>query len=159
MRTNPVVTLVAATVLLFPATKAPAQRGATVRDACSLLTQAEVAGALGVPVSAAKHLFPNVTTSCGWSEPGKAVHEAKGVVATTEPPEWFANAKQPAAGITKTPVSGLGDDALYVTTPGIGTGLNVKKGNLVFMLRVYGFAEAQVEAKEKALALRVLAKP
>ena len=50
----------------------------------------------------------------------------------------------------------LGDDALYITTLGIG--LNVKKGDTAFTIRVYGFPKDQMQAKEKTLALDALSK-
>lgn len=74
------------------------------------------------------------------------------------PVDRFTNAKTPVKGITKTPVSGVGDDAYYITTPGLGTGLNVKKGNSAFQIRVNGFPVDQTKAMEKTLALDVLAK-
>jgi hypothetical protein len=70
----------------------------------------------------------------------------------------FNNGKAPVLGIPKTPLSGIGDDAYYVTTRGLGTGLDVKKGNCVFQIRVYGFPEDQIKAMEKTLAQDALAK-
>jgi hypothetical protein len=53
---------------------------------------------------------------------------------------------------------GLGDDAHYITTPGFGTGLSVKKGSFAFKVRVYGFSDDVVKLKEKELAQGVLTK-
>jgi hypothetical protein len=55
-------------------------------------------------------------------------------------------------------VSGVGDDALYVTTPGIGTGLIFKKGDSAFDVRVYGFGDDEIKTKEETLAQDILAK-
>jgi hypothetical protein len=74
------------------------------------------------------------------------------------PADRFNTAKTPIKGITKTPVSGVGDDAIYATTPGLGTGLIFKKGASAFDVRVYGFAEDQIKAKEKVLAADIIAK-
>ena len=64
----------------------------------------------------------------------------------------------PNAKITKTPVTGVGDDAVFGTTQGIGTVLTVKKGDIVFVVHVFGFPDDQTQAKEKALALQILPK-
>jgi hypothetical protein len=60
--------------------------------------------------------------------------------------------------VVKTPVTGIGDDAVFVATSGIGTGLYVKKGNFAFQIRVFGFPVEEIEAKEKILAENILAK-
>jgi hypothetical protein len=61
----------------------------------------------------------------------------------------------PLKGVTKAPVSGVGDDAVYVTTGG-STGLT--KGSFVFQIRVYSSPPDQVKAQEMALAKEVLTK-
>jgi hypothetical protein len=60
-------------------------------------------------------------------------------------------------GVTKIPVGGVGDEAVFGTSK-IATTLSVKKGGLVFVIAVGGFPEEQTKAMEKALALDVLAK-
>jgi len=141
----------------------PATRSPT--DACTLLAEDRVSGILGIAVGAGQHLIPNSTLSCGWSLPTDTNHTGKrvaleimGPLGTLTPPERFENTKKPMNGITKTPVTDVGDDALYVTTPGLGTGLFVKKGNFVFDVRVYGFPANDIKVKEKLLAADVLAK-
>jgi len=62
----------------------------------------------------------------------------------------------PFGRVIKTPVSGLRDDAGYVETS--GASLYVKKCGFVFQVRVQGFSLEQIKAKEKTLALNVLAK-
>ena len=52
------------------------------------------------------------------------------------PVDRFNNAKAPMHGITKNAVTGVGDEAYFITTPGVGTALNVKKGGFVFQIRV-----------------------
>jgi hypothetical protein len=74
------------------------------------------------------------------------------------PTDRFNTAKMPVQGITKTPVSGVGDDAVSVTTPGVGTGLIFRKGASAFDVRVYGFPLDEIKAKEKTLALDLIAK-
>jgi hypothetical protein len=132
-------------------------------DSCSLLTEAQVSGVLGVSVGAGQHV--GGASLCGWSQPSDTSHTGKRVVldlfgpmGSLTPADRFTTAKTPVKGITKTPVGGIGDDAYFITTPGIGTGLNVKKGSSVFQIRVYGFSIDQVEAMEKTLAQDALAK-
>jgi hypothetical protein len=132
-------------------------------DACSLLSEAQVSGVIGIPVGAGEHVGGSPLL-CGWSAPGDTNHNGKramaniyGPLGKLTPADRFNNVKTPMQGITKTPVSGIGDDALYVTTPGLGTGLNVKKGDFVFEIRVYGFPLDDIKAKEKTLAEDALA--
>ncbi len=66
--------------------------------------------------------------------------------------------KTPIQGIEKTPVSAIGDDAYYIDTPGFGVGLNVKKGNFTFQVKVFGFSPETTKALENSLAQEVLAK-
>jgi hypothetical protein len=70
----------------------------------------------------------------------------------------FSHEKTPLQGISEETVSGLGDDAHFMTTPGFGTGLSVKKGGFAFKVRVYGFPLRQIKEKEKTLAQQALAK-
>jgi hypothetical protein len=128
-------------------------------DACSLLTQARVGAALGVSVGAGQHLTPSSQLTCVWSQPTDPNHSGKravleiiGPVGRMTPADRFTTAKTPVSGITKTPVTGVGDEAIYLTTPGVGTGLDVKKGSSVILVRVYGFPLDQIKTIEKALA-------
>ena len=131
---------------------------AAVPDSCSLLTPAQVSGVLGIPVGAGQHVIKTSTKLCGWSLAGSSTPSPKRVMLGLEVTQHFDIRKIPMQGITKVPVSGIGEDALFMTTPGIGTGLNVKKGNLAIVIRVYGFPLEQTEAKEKLLAHDILAK-
>lgn len=147
-------------VLIFALGSSRAAYAAPPTDACSLLTPAQVGAALGVNVGAGKPL-PGNSKLCHWGAPvlmAKATTK-KGVMLTLKDPMAFAYAKMPVGhGITKVPVSGIGDDAVYGTTPGYPTVLTVKKGDVVFVVHVNGFPDDQIKAKEKALALDVLAK-
>lgn len=134
-------------------------------DACSLLTPAEVSAVLGVSVGAGEKIVPNNTALCGWDVTGGERLDRKRVVlsiytqmGSLTPMQRFNNAMTPVRGITKVPVTGVGDGALFATTPGLGTGLIFRKGNAAFDLRVYGFPLDQLEVKEKVLAANVLAK-
>jgi hypothetical protein len=153
------------TVFTIAVCTVPFASGTPPDDACSLLTQARVSSVLGVSVGAGQPISPTNPRTCGWSQPNDANHTGKrvvfdvfGPIGKLTPMDRFTNGKTPIKGITKTPVSGIGDDAYFITTPGLGTGLNVKKGNSVFQIRVYGFSQDQIEAMEKALAQDALAK-
>ena len=134
-------------------------------DACSLLTPAQVTAALGVSVAAGENIVPGSAAMCGWEVTGQHSMNRKRVVlsiytriGSLTPLERFKNAKTPMGGIEKEPVSGVGDDAIFVTTPGFGTGLIFREGDGAFDLRVYGFPIDQVKAKEKSLADCVIQK-
>ena len=138
------------------------------KDACSLLTPAQVSAALGVAVGAPKQAGDRF--SCQWSEPGANLMRGKGVfvhivgpVGTLTPAEQFNAIKMPlpVKGITKMRLSGVGDDAVYGLAGASAPELTVKKGNFVFQIRIQGFPRNQtdqIEAKEKTLAQSVLAK-
>jgi hypothetical protein len=91
---------------------------------------------------------------------------AKSVAITLLDARGFAAVKTPvnAAGITKTPMSGIGDEAVYGTTAGFGSTLGVKKGDFYFSVHVKGFpfdkakGADETEAKEKTLAQQILSK-
>jgi hypothetical protein len=131
-------------------------------DVCALLTPAQVSAVLGVTVEAGKE---QGKLDCQWSEPGKSLGGKRallhiyGSVGRLTPVDQFNTVKTPLPfkGIVKTPLGGVGDDAVYVTTGGF-TSLTVKKGDSVFQIRVYGFPLEQIKAKEKALAEEALPK-
>jgi hypothetical protein len=160
MRSSKVVTAVIATVLL---TLGAGTSWAT--DACSLLTQAQVSAVLGVQVEPGEHIVPNNTAMCGWSQAGHHGPSDKKVVltlytqmGTRTPVDRFNTAKTPIQGVTKTPVSGIGDEAFYSTASGLGTALVVRKGNTPFHVDVNGLSVEQVKEKEKTLAGEILSK-
>ena len=122
-------------------------------DACALVTPTQVSAALGVTVGTGEHVVPSSTTLCGFGSDTAKKRAVTAIIKVT----MFANEKTPFKGITKESASGIGDEAHYITTPGFGTGLSVRKGNFAFKVRVYGFPLDQIKAKEKALALNALA--
>lgn len=127
-------------------------------DPCSLLTPAQVSAVLGVNVGAGKTL---ASTVCDWTSPNQAPGvAAKKVTVTLQKPQAFAYAKMPVNSkeITKTPVSGIGDDAVFGATSGKYSSLTVKKGDVVFAVHVFGFPLDQQEDKEKTLAKEILGK-
>ncbi|HLW80889.1 MAG TPA: hypothetical protein VKS20_02490 [Candidatus Acidoferrales bacterium] len=123
-------------------------------DACSLLTTAQVSAVLDVKVGPGERLVPTSPKLCGYGGAGAA----KRVVVAIINVSMFTQEKTPLEGIKEEIAAGIGDEAHYMTTPGFGTGLSVKKGNFAFKVRVYGFPLDQVKAKEKTLAKDILAK-
>jgi hypothetical protein len=125
-------------------------------DPCALLTPAQVSAVVGVTVGAGQ---PIGTTGCQWSTATQGNPTNAPVRATLA--LWdaaaFADMKTPLPGFTKTPASGIGEDAVYATARTLTT-LGVKKGNVAFVIRLYGVpGQDKQMATEKALALDVLA--
>ncbi len=132
--------------------------GAAPSDPCSLLTPDEVKAVLGVEVDQGQ---PMGSKTCAWIPPGQPNSmNAKKVVVTMLDEQAFNLAKTAVGrkGITKTPVKGVGDDAVYVTVARMAATLSVKQGSLAFTVHVYGFPLDQIELKEKELALKILAR-
>jgi len=123
-------------------------------DACSLLTPEQISGVLGAAVGPGERLVASSPKMCGFGGAGNA----KRVVVALLTLDMFTHEKTPLQGISEESVSGLGDDAHFMTTPGFGTGLSIKKGSFAFKVRVYGFPPDQIKEKEKTLAQQVLAK-
>ncbi|TAM84565.1 MAG: hypothetical protein EPN47_00150 [Acidobacteria bacterium] len=150
-------TMVAIIVTVFSLITSRPLRAAT-KDACSLLTQAQVSAALGVTVKAGTHVVPNLTQMCGWSA-GHTPGLSKRVVVTLSTQEKFTRGKTPYQGITKVPVSGISNDAYFVTAAGLGTTLNVLKGNSAFSVSVKGeHSVEKVKSLEKTLALEIVSR-
>jgi hypothetical protein len=123
-------------------------------DACSLLTPEQVSSVLGEIVGPGERVVASSPKMCGFGGAGNA----KRVVVALLTLDMFSHEKTPLQGISEETVSGLGDDAHFMTTPGFGTGLSVKKGGFAFKVRVYGFPLQQIKEKEKTLAQQALAK-
>jgi len=140
--------------LLFVATGiVPVAYAAPPSDACALVTPAQVSAVLGVPVGAGEHIVPSNTTLCGYGGAGAAKRVVMAIIKVT----MFTNEKTPMQGVTEEQATGIGDEAHYMTTPGFGTGLSVRKGSFAFKVRVYGFTPEEIKQKEKTLALSALA--
>ncbi len=150
----PLLTVVAISTWRNPLPSPSTQQG----DACSLLSTAQVTTALGTNVEPGKPLIASNPRVCGWAPPGGPKIDGKKLTLTLMTLQSFETGKKPAEGIEKTPLGGVGDDAIYITTGGFGTALNVKKGGGAFQVRVGGFKKDQEMEIEKALALEVLKK-
>ena len=143
-------------VAIFPAVFATfgtpyavAQSGSTP---CGLLTSAQVGAAVGATVGNGE---PIATTGCTWSW-----GRAKTTLSLWDASKWDQMKSAPLPGVTKSSVSGLGDDAFSAT---MGTSkqfavLNVKKGATVYIFKVYGVDSPSDQLSiEKTLAADVLA--
>jgi hypothetical protein len=124
-------------------------------DACSLLSQSEVGGALGTSVSAGTPITG--PTSCQWKGQGKwaTLTITQPLAGKSAVDRFNAGKARTLPGISIEPVSGAGDDAYYVyfsNAPRTGLGLVVKKGSSAFEIRIYGFDLAQAKPAAKTLA-------
>jgi hypothetical protein len=160
MRIQAGVAVICGTVFAFQSGLA----GASARDACSFLSQNRISAILGIAIDAGRNIGPS-SALCGWGEPNDPGHSGRHVLLTIyravgkiSPVERFENGKTPIQGIEKTPVSALGDDAYYIDTPGFGLGLNVRKGNFAFQVKLFGFSPDMTKALENSLAQEVLSK-
>ena len=154
--------LVVGAVFVFVGYASRPAYGAPPSDPCSLLTQSQASAVLGAQVAEGRRV---ATKLCEWASLGAPGLNAKKVTITFETAQSFANSKAPVGhGITKAPVSGIGDEAIYGTTPHFATTLTFKKGDFFFTVHVWGFpldqakAIDEVQAKERTLALQILAK-
>jgi hypothetical protein len=150
------VALAAAVVSFAALDTAQVSHAAPLPDACSLLTAVQVTDALGIAVKAGTP-SPFDSSLCDWPPPGPS-NTKEVEVSISDTTNWsLIKGPSGAAGEERTPVSGLGEDALYLKTAG-QTMLYVKKGKVEFYVRVHGFPPDQVKVKEKALAQDILAK-
>jgi len=122
-------------------------------DPCAQVAPAQVSSALGETVGAGQK---SNTATCTWVA-DKPVHQV--VTLMYSPPgDWETRKTREMPGITKSSVSGVGDDAIAQTLGNLTT-LFVKKGNTTFMVRVYGAPDAAKQlAIETPIAKAVAAK-
>jgi hypothetical protein len=160
------IAIIAALVALL---NVGAANAATPADACALLTAQQVSSALGAVVGPGQPTMPNSTISCSWSEQGVPAAGARNVSVLLMTVKSFESSKTPLQGLTKTPVSGLGDDAFFTERPATVTSLSVKKGDAYFQIKTRSnpdwFKTGKTPESEKkdqdvdrALALEILKK-
>jgi len=148
---------------------AVAVNAGTPGDACALLTAPQVSSALGASVGPGQPLMPNNTTICTWSEQGAPAASARNVTVSLMTAKSFENGKTPMTGITKTPVSGIGDDAYFTEPHGMTAGFSVRKGDACFQVRARSNSqwfktgktpesEQKDQGVDRALALEILKK-
>ena len=149
MRRSSQIVVVLSSVLSLGALRDPG-------NACSLLGQSEVNSVVGFTFQpGVQQGDPRI---CAWIEPPGPHFTNKRVELTMTDPTKFARGKTPVQAMTKTPVTGIGDDAYYAVGYGMTT-LSVLKGGSAFVITVkFGtWTTDQREAMEKTLAGFVLA--
>jgi hypothetical protein len=139
--------IIAGALATFGTLEAVAQSGSTP---CGLLTAAQVSSAVGATVGNGE---PIATTGCTWSW-----GRANATLSLWDASKWD-QMKAPLPGMTRSSVSGLGDDA-FSSTMGAGKQLvvlSVKKGATAYRFKVYGVDSASDQLSiEKTLAADVL---
>jgi hypothetical protein len=124
---------------------------------CTLLSPSQIDEVIGAAVGGAQ---PVGTTMCQWSvanQPNSLQGKKVAVVLLTA--QGYANAKTAvnSTSITKTPIAGVGDEAVYGTTAGRVASLAVKKGNSYFSVSITGYPIAQLQHMETVLAQEIAA--
>jgi hypothetical protein len=138
-------------------------------DACALLTAPQVSSALGAIVGAGEPILPNHSTVCTWLEQGVPAGTERNVSVSLMTVKGYELGKTPMTGITKTPVSGVGDDAYFVEAHGMAAGLSVRKGDTCFQVRTRSNpkwfktgktpeSEQKDQGVDRTLALEILKK-
>ena len=126
-----------------------ASASAATPDACAILTQAEVAAALGVAVDAGEHLMPADARFCTWHEHGN--HQRRNVRISFISEQQYEVGKTPLPNLVKTSEAGLGEDAYFSKAKGMVYNLSVKKGATYFRVMVRSNAEAFVKANDATI--------
>jgi hypothetical protein len=119
---------------------------------CEWVSLAQVNAAMGSNMNAGT---PILDTGCSWHGSAERVNVTLSFQLASK---WWAAIKAPVVPYVKTPVAGIGDEALYVKGGNL-VWLSVKKGDRILNVKVYGVNdEAKQKAIEKALALQALPK-
>jgi hypothetical protein len=122
------------------------------------LTTEQVSAALEVKALPGKLVVP---TFCEWdlSGQGSNAGNKKLTVGFLSASAWEQTKamRERMKGIDRTPVEGLGEEAVFSTSQITNT-LQVKKGNAVLDMHLYGFTPEEAKAKEIALARSALGK-
>jgi len=146
-----------AAIFIFAMCSTQPTYAAPPTDACKLLTPAQVSAVLGIPAKPG-HAVPTDTTVCDWPLASLAKMTSKDTkeveVKILDADSW---AMVTAAVNAAPPLKGVGDLAVYLGNKYL-LSLYVKTGSARFYVNVHGFPLDQIKAKEKTLALDVVAK-
>lgn len=119
---------------------------------CDLLTQDQLSGVVGTSVGAGS---PIANTGCSWQATGKSKVM---VTVSMQSEKMFAGAKAGAApNMTKTPISGIGDEAIFTGVENFCS-LWVRKGTKFLLVRIYGLPVSEAQTKLKTLATNAVSK-
>jgi len=126
---------------------------------CSLFTAEQVSATLGLKALPGK---PVVATLCEWNLSGQGASDAAGkklTVGFLSASAWEQTKalRERMKGITRTPIAALGEEAVFATSQITNT-LQVKKGNAVLDMHLYGFTPEEAKTREIALARLALGK-
>ena len=133
-------------------------------NACALLSQAQIAKALGVEVDAGKNIIG--TDDCRWIQKGAAAGSDGALLQVNiTKPQSFETGKTPLPNWNETPITGLGDEAYSADRGGkitfpVSPSLSVKKGP-VFVVIIAKIPKATLELTkdiEKKVAVAILEK-
>jgi hypothetical protein len=155
--------LLTITVLSLLNTIQLARAGAPA-NACALISQAQIAAALGFEVDAGKNIIG--ADDCRWIQKGAAAGSDGALLQINlTKAQSFETGKTPLPNWTKTPVAGLGDDAYSADRGGkitfpISPSLSVKKGSvfIVIITKVPKATLEQTKDIEKKVASAILEK-
>jgi hypothetical protein len=155
--------LASITVLTLLNTIQPASAAAPT-NACELLTQAQIATVLGVEVDAGKNIIG--PDDCRFIQKGaKPGSDAAELQVNLTKAQAFEIGKTPLPNWTKTPITGLADEAYSADRNGkitfpVSPSLSVKKGAIfvVIIAKVPKADMEQTKAVEKKVASAILEK-
>jgi hypothetical protein len=143
--------------------QSPAGAAEAPRDACGLLTQAQVSAALGIDVDPGKQPIESDPLSCNWREKGRGDGIARNVLVYILDAKTFDSGKQ-SSRTPKAKLSGIGDEA-YLSKPArFPANLSVRKGEVYFRVMARSDATSISAATDhdqeidKALAVEILKK-
>lgn len=127
-------------------------RAAPGGDACKLLSEKEVSAALGVQVDTGTVRLLGHPEFCIWREHGQSNALARNVQVSLLTQLQFETGKTPLPNIPKSPEAGIGDEAYFTNTPGVGYILTVKKGSTYFRVQarpIPGFSRKKGSGAEE----------
>jgi hypothetical protein len=152
-----------ATIFFSVLNTAQTASAAAPTNACALLSQTQIAVALGVEVDAGKNIIGE--NDCRWSQKGAVPGSDSALLQVNlTKARSFEVGKTPLPTWNKTPISGLGDEAYSadsgkVTFP-ISPSLSLKKGSVfvVIIVKVPKATLEQTKDVEKKVAGAILEK-
>jgi hypothetical protein len=143
-----------AAAAFFLATACPALAQPPTPAPCALLTPEQMKAVLGTPVLLGK----SGDHECTWSDAGGETRVYLSVKDATPEYKSFCDSMQATGRLV--PVTGLSEDAFFVSATGASAALYFLKAHHLMLLTVdgVGFSKAQNEGAEKALATQLLPK-
>jgi hypothetical protein len=173
MRSKAGVAAIIVAIFAIGAATVPSASAASASDACLLLTQAQLGTVFGIPFGAGSHVSPQYPQTCTWAPTGESTKGVRTVTLRLNSADAYETGKaamelseakmkgegKDAGHMPVTPVSGIGQDAYYLSLGNVMS-LISKKGNVSCNLTLYGgdFPVEKKKAMEKALVLQILSR-